>query len=396
MKKATREQTKIHNRQLVLRLIYGEGEISRAAIARATGLTRTTVSSAVAELIEEGLVAEIGVGPSVGGKPPTLVSIVPDFRLLIGIDLANSEFRGAVTDLRGDIHHRISLPINDQDGDTALQLAYTLIDALLAAASKPVMGIGIGTPGLMDAHRRVVRSAVNLDWQDLPLGDLLEEKYDLPIYIANDSQAAALAEFVFGSSTNKPDNLVVIKVGRGIGAGIVLNGQIYYGDSFGAGEIGHVAVVDGGERCRCGNYGCLETVASSQAIIRTAWLRAEQHSGSYYHQRISNANELTTDIVVNAYNAGDEETTKAVTQAGTYLGIAIANIVGILNIQNIVIAGSAARFGDDLVSSACEQMRKSTLTSLGDQTTVTVSEFGDDIVILGAAALLLSNELGLT
>lgn len=177
-----------------------------------------------------------------------------DSRHAIGIDLASGEFRGAVVNLRGEIRHRAALPLHGRDGDAALALVYELIDRLIAASSSSLLGIGIGTPGLMDPMKGIVRQAVNLDWQDLPLRSLLRKRYGLPLYVANDSQVAALAEFTFGGR-NATDNLVVIKVEHGIGAGIVLNGRLFHGDAFGAGEIGHVVVTDNNLQCRCGNRG---------------------------------------------------------------------------------------------------------------------------------------------
>jgi len=394
MKKATRQQTKAHNSRLILKTIYDESKVSRADIARLTGLTRTTVSDAVAELIKDGLVAEVGLGPSAGGKPPTLLSVVDNSRYLIGIDLADSEFRGAVINLQGEIKHRCSLPIHDRDGDAALTLVYELIDELVTVADSPILGIGIGTPGLMDAQRRVVRNAVNLDWHDLPLGDLLEERYELPVYIANDSQVAALAECTFGDSKNV-SNLIVIKIGRGTGAGIVLNRQLYYGDGFGAGEIGHVAVVKDGELCRCGHYGCLETVTSSRAIVRRAQSIAKNDPHSTLHQFVTTPEEINTNMVLQAFEAGDEALQLVIAEAGHYLGIAVANLVGALNVQRIVIAGSLARFGQALLEPIAQEMRQHSLAALANETRIEISSLGPDIVILGAAALLLSHELGL-
>ena len=394
MKKATRQQTKTHNSRLILKTIYDEGEVSRADIARLTGLTRTTVSDAVAELINDGLVAEVGLGPSAGGKPPTLLSVLDDSRHLIGIDLADSEFRGAVVNLRGEIKHRLNLPIHDRDGDAALALVYELIDELVAAADSPILGIGIGTPGLMDARRGMVRNAVNLDWHNLPLGDLLEGRYGLPVYIANDSQVAALAECTFGDSKDV-SNLIVIKIGRGTGAGIVLNRQLYYGDGFGAGEIGHVAVVEDGELCRCGHYGCLETITSSRAIVRRAQGIAKNDPHSTLYQFVATPEEINTDIALQALEAGDEALQRIIAEVGHYLGIAVASLVGALNVERIVIAGSVARFGQTLLEPIRLEIGRRSLAALADETRIEVTSLGPDIVILGAAALLLTHELGL-
>lgn len=394
MKKANSRQTKIHNRLLILKTIYSKVKISRADIARITGLNRATVSDAVTELMKDGFVVEVGLGSSVAGKPPILLSMVDDARYLIGIDLAETEFRGAVIDLRGKIIHRLNLAINGRDGNEALASAYGLLDKLIPLAEGPIVGIGIGTPGLINAQKRVVQNAVNLDWHDLPLGDLLDERYKMPVHIANDSQAAALAEFTFGDSKDV-SNLVVINIGRGTGAGIVLNRQLYYGDGFGAGEFGHVVYVENGERCRCGHYGCLETVASSQAIVSRARAIARNDPASTLNRLAASPEEIDIDIVSQAFAAGDDTVRTLITEVGHYLGFAAANLVGILNINRIVIAGRVARFGQTLLEPIKQEIKRRSLPGLADETVVEISALGPDIVILGAAALLLNRELGL-
>jgi len=392
MPKATRQQTKEHNTRLVLKTIYNREGISRAEIARLTRLTKTTVSSIVSELIKEGLVEEAGFGATDGGKPPILLNVVDDARYLIGIDLANSEFRGAIVNLRGDILHRFNLPVSDLDGGAALELVYTLIEKLFAAADNPIRGIGIGTPGLIDPQNGVIRRAVNLDWRDLPLRRLLEKRYNIPCYIANDCQVAALGEYTFASNSST-SNLVVVKVGRGIGSGIVLNGQLYYGDGYSAGEIGHLVMIEDGETCACGNRGCLETVASTQAIVKRARKIAQNNPKSLLHQFVSTPQDINTEIVLQAFTAGDNEMHAIVEEAGYYLGIAVANFVGVLNVQHILIAGSLARFGEPLLEPIQQLMRKNSMSIMADKTRVGFSSLGQDIVIKGAASLLLANEL---
>ncbi len=386
--KVTRKQTKIHNKRLVLKTIYNQTSISRASVARTTHLTRPTVSSTVAELMNEGLVTEVGYGPSEGGKPPILLSVVDDSRHLIGIDLANSEFRGAVIDLRGNIIHRQSLPVNDTNGEAALALVYQLVNRLIEAASSPVLGIGIGAPGLMNPERGIVRKSVNLEWQDVPLRDFLEERYNIPVYIANDSQVAALAEYTFGDG-GENNSLIVVKVGRGVGAGIVINSRLHYGDGYGAGEIGHVGVADNGKQCLCGHFGCLETVVSSRALINRAKAIAESNPGSSLNQI-----PITTDALLQIFEHS-EELRLVITEMGRNLGRVVANLVGILNIKQVLIGGSLARFGNTLVDPLRQEMGRRVQIAQADETVVGIATLGNDIVILGAAALLLAYELGL-
>ena len=189
--KATHIQTKAHNKRLILKTIYDQGRISRAEIARMTRLTRTTVSNLVAEFIDEGLVEEIGLEPSRGGKPATLLGVVDDSRHLIGIDLANSEFRGAVVNLRGEVKHRLSLPVNDTNGEAALTLAYQLIDELIQMADSPLLGIGIGTPGLINAAHSYHEIGKEVEEQrdlhnhqnNMPVGQILERQHHYEYHV---------------------------------------------------------------------------------------------------------------------------------------------------------------------------------------------------------------------
>jgi len=393
-RKATRQQTRRHNSRLVLKTIYDQGEISRADVARATRLTRPTVSDVVTELMEKGLVEEVGHGPSAGGKPPILLSVTDDSRHVIGIDLAAGEFRGGVVNLRGDVKHQVNVPLRGRDGDAALTLVYELVDELIAATDSHLLGIGIGTPGLMDAMNGVVRWAVNLNWQNLPLRSLLQERYGLPVYVANDSQVAALAEYTFGENRGGR-NLIVIKIGHGIGAGIVLNGRLFYGDTFAAGEIGHVTVVENGQQCRCGNFGCLETVASVGAIIQRAQAIAQNDPHSLLHQFAASPEEITVDVVCQAFEAGDEAVRQVILEAGRYLGIAVANLIGVLSTRRILIAGNISCFGEAWLETIRQEMVQRALAVVARKTEVGISSIGPNIVFLGASALVLTYELGL-
>jgi N-acetylglucosamine repressor len=379
---------------LVLRTIYEQQEISRAEIARETRLTRTTVSGVAADLMAQGLVKEVGFGPSAGGKPPILLSVNPDARHLIGLDLASAEFRGAVVNLRGQVRQQITVPLDDRDGEAALALVYDIIERLRAASGSSLLGIGIGSPGLMDASNGIVRRSVNLDWHDLPLRRLLEERFDLPVYVANDSQVAALGEYTFGNGSGV-ENLVVIKVGHGVGAGIVLNGRLFHGETFGAGEIGHVTVVESGERCRCGNFGCLETVASVRALVSQAQAIARRDPNSLLHQSVAHPGEITIETIFGALEAGDEQVHHMVRRLGQVLGIAAANIVGLLSARRIVIAGPVACLGQTLLDVIRQEMTRRSLAIVANEAEIVLSSIGSEIVILGASALVLNRELGL-
>ncbi len=233
--KATHRQTRRSNERLVLRTIYEDGPLSRADVARATGLTRTTVSDVVESLIADGLVAEAGTGPSTGGKAPILLRVPADARQVIGVDVDQDHLSGVLVDLRGGVCLREARDLVGRDGASALHELESLVLSLRDAADRPLVGVGVGAPGLIDSATGTVRQAVGLDWRDEPVGERLALATGLPTVIVNNSQAAAMGEWAFGRHDNG-EAMVVIKVGEGIGAGIVLGGRIYAGDGIGSGR----------------------------------------------------------------------------------------------------------------------------------------------------------------
>jgi len=394
LEKATRQHTKDHNSQLVLRTIYDSNAISRAELARLTRLTRTTISDVVAQLIERGLVEEIGHGRSSGGRLPILLRVIDDSRHLIGINLLDGELLGATINLRGMIQQRAGRALQRRDAENVLALTYELIDELVERATRPLLGIGISTPGLMDTSAEVVRRAVNFGWQDLHLKALLQARYQLPVYMGNLAHMAALAEYTTCAG-QKRKNLVVIHISQGIGAGIILDGELFHGDAYGAGEIGHAVVVEGGQLCNCGNYGCLETVADSRAIVRRVQELARAAQTWQLDQSAPDLVRIDFERTVQAFQAGDHIVTQVVDEVGRYLGIAAAQLVSILNIERIVITGPVARFGQPLRAVIERELLKRALPTLAQTTEIVVVEEQPDTILLGISALLLNHELGL-
>jgi N-acetylglucosamine repressor len=379
--KATHQQTRVHNEHLVVRTVYDLGPISRADVARQTGLTRTTVSDVVTGLLDDGVVREIGRGPSSGGKAPILLEVDEDARLVVGLDLGEEQFAGSLVNLRGEIRRTVELPVAGRDGDDAVQLVYVLLDELLDGVAAPLLGIGIGTPGLVDSRTGTIRRAVNLDWRDLPLGAMVGERYDVPVNVANDSQAAALAEYTFAGGGRVP-NLIAIRVGRGVGAGLVLRGALFQGDGFGAGEIGHIVVDDDGALCRCGRSGCLETVAGMRAIEA----RAAATTGG----------PTDLEAVRAAADAGEAWAVEIVEDAGKALGRSIAALTGALDIERVVLLGPVTGLGDRWLAAVRREAGGGALALLADTLDIQVGRPTTNVVIRGASSLLVARELGLS
>lgn len=414
--KATHQQTRAINAALVLRALYEHSPISRAEVARMTELTRTTVGDVVGELIADGLAREVGRGPSTGGKAPILVELVEDARFVVGLDLGEFVFRGALVDLRGRVRETAERKVEGLDGDAALAVVHDLIDELVGrlpggqrGRADRLLGIGVGTPGIVDAATGTIRWAVNLDWQDLPLGEILRDRYEVPVQVANDSRAAALAIQLFDRSVSEDErarpNLVAITVGRGIGAGVVLAGELFHGDGFGAGEIGHTTVEVDGAECRCGRFGCLETVASSRAILRRATELALERPESELGRRLAERGELRLDdlAAILASGASDatgardaEDARRIVVSAGRYLGQVIAGIIGVLDVERIALHGSVATLGAPWLEAVRDEASRRSLRLLANDVRIDLAPQLGDLVVMGASALLLTAELGLT
>lgn len=365
----------------MLRTIYERGPVSRADVARATGLTRTTVSELVEQLLADGLVVEAGMGPSTGGKAPILLRVPADARQLVGVDVDRDRLSGLVVNLHGEVRCRESRALRGRDGMAAVDELESLVLALIGAAQQPLVGVGIATPGLIDQPAGTVRWAVGLDWHDVPVGERFAQLTRLPTIVVNDSQASAMAEWVFGHH-DTTSAMVVVKVGEGIGAGIVIGGRVYAGDDSGAGEIGHTRVADDGEPCRCGGTGCLETVASLRAVVAEA-------------RRSGFPEPVTHEALVAGFRRGHPIAHEVVLRAARPLGRVLAAMIGTLGARDIVLIGPMTSFGQAWLDAVRVEAHRSALPLLVERSHIHFGRTGDDAVALGAAAMLMTSELGL-
>ena len=288
---------------------------------------------------------------------------------------------------------RVEVPLDGRDGEMALARLDGLIEELVRPTDAPILGIGIGTPGLIDTTTGTVRWAVNLDWRDLPLGARLRERWNLPVHVANDSHAAALGEYTFGGHAPR-ESMVVVKVGRGIGAGIVIDGQLYAGEGSGAGEIGHSAIADNYRPCRCGSVGCLETLSSTRAVVQRARELAP-HAPDSVLNKSARSEPIDFDELVRAFADGDDLAREVLLDSARHLGRSIGGLIGTLSIRHVVLVGEMTRFGEPWLTAVRREAHRSALAILADATTIEIGRPGDDLVVLGAAALLMTRELGL-
>lgn len=365
------EHARGHNRSLVLQTLYKQGAQSRADISRETGLTRVTISDLVSDLISDGFIIELGPREAARpGKPATMIDIDRAAFQIIGVDLSDQTMRGAVLDLDGTILHRESIDRGARTGDEALAGVVELIESLLAHSSAPLLGMGVGSPGIVN-NEGTVLTAPNLGWTALPLQSLLAERFGIPVLVANDADTAVLAEHSFGGASA---DVMLVKVGAGVGAGLIFGGRPFYGSHFAAGEIGHVVIgTDGGPACACGKNGCLE-----------AWLGVAR---------------LTAQIEAITGDAAEKAAARELIlrEAGRRLGIILAPVVGALNLTEIVLSGPTNLLDGPLATATIETLRKRTMAEFtGDLTLRMTSQAQDDIVLRGAAVMVLSGQLGVS
>ncbi len=375
--KSTKHDSRRNNLRTTLQLVSGEGATSRAEIARKTGLSRAAVSSLVSELIDQDLLRELGQGESAGGKPPTLLALNERARDIVAIDLGNQPFQAALVDLSGRIHARTkaSDPTDEPTGTHAVEIAMDLIGELIETATAPLLGIGVGAPGVVATDGRVLEAS-NLEWHGFDLGAELRSRFDLPVSIANDASMAALAEFRRHPTDR---NLILIKLGRGVGSGLVLNGALYRGQHSAAGEIGHVRLGDDGMPCPCGRSGCLETIASVPSMLRN--LGADPATDPW-------------DALALAGTYGDDCVRETLTGAGRAIGFALASVVAALDVGHVILAPEIRNAGDILVEAVRDELSARILPSTVEMVEVEATQLGSDLVLTGAASAVQVDRLG--
>ncbi len=372
------------NRLRVIRALRDEGQISRADIARRTGLSRSTVSSLVADLQADGLVVErpepgLAHGTQ-GGRPPILLSFDASAGAAVGIDFGHSHLRVAVSDLASTILAERSHPLDtDHDALQGLDMAAELVEDALAEAGverSTVIGAGMGLPGPIGQREGVVGSSAILPgWIGMPAEAEMRRRLDLPVMVDNDANLGALAEAAFGAGRDAGD-LVYLKVSSGIGAGLILNGRLYRGSGGFAGELGHVLVHPGGIVCRCGNRGCLETVAATGALVDLV--------------RRSHGPDFTVDDLLEAARAGDPGCRRVVEDAGRALGQVVATVLNVLNPELLVVGGQLAAAGDLLLDAMRQSIDRAALPETARRAQVIAGVLRDRAHVLGALALVVS------
>jgi predicted NBD/HSP70 family sugar kinase len=369
------------NRERVVQALQVLGVASRAEIARHTGLSRSTVSSIVADLQEQGLVVdrEDHDRESAGsGRPPALIALDPSAGLAVGIDFGKRHLAVALADLSHEVVAEEWREMRDdyqaEEGmSTATELVERVLDAGHAERDR-VLGVGMGVPGPVHETGMVGSSAILPGWAGTSPKERMSELLGLPVSVGNDANLGALAEFTWGAGRGA-ESVVYLKLATGIGAGIVLGGRLFEGAGGTAGEIGHTTIDETGDICRCGNRGCLETYAGAAAI---ASLLSR-----------SRGEELDPEAVLTNAIDGDAGCRRALADAGRHIGVAVANLCNLVNPERIVVGGSMGHAGDLMLDPLRESVRLRAIPSAAQDVEIVPGELGERAELLGAVALVL-------
>lgn len=314
----------------------------------------------------------------------------------LGIDLGGTKILTAVADEEGNILAKIKLPTEAHKGkDKVIDNIIVSINKVLNKVNlnyEDIVRMGVGIPGPLNIEEGLVYQAPNLGWENVPISEILEEKTSIPVNLENDANAAALGEKWFGAGQGI-DNLLYITISTGIGGGIIIDRKIYHGANDGAGEIGHMVIEPNGPLCGCGNYGCLEALASGTAISRMGKEAVEKHQNTIILE-LSNGNLDSIDggIIAKAAKMGDEVAKEIWVKAGYYLGIGLANLLNIFNPEMIILGGGVMKAGDLIMEPMQKSLKKYSFENAFNSVQIRQAVLGDEVGVKGAIAVAIGRK----
>lgn len=381
------------NTGVVLDILRRRAPLSRAELATNTGLNRSTVSSIINRLLDEGLVQETIFQSDRVGRPGMLLELNPAGGFAVGIEIGVDFISLIVTDFVANVLWRNRVASDPAEGQiTILERAFSLTQqALDEGRSRRLrpLGVGLGVPGLVDSRQGVLMMAPNLGWKNTPLRLLWTQRFNLPVFVENDANASALGEYYFGAARGV-NNLIYLSAGVGLGAGIVLGGKLFRGSHGYAAEVGHLVIDPQGELCGCGKRGCLETLVGPHAILSRVRETLRQGAASTLPKPVG---DLTFEGVARAALLGDAVALEALQEAARSLGAGIAFLVNIFNPQMVVLGGVLNQAGEILLPVIEQVVADRALSIDLEDLKIITSAHGTEACVMGAATLVLDDIL---
>ena len=372
------------NASLLIELVRRFGPISRAGLSRQSQISAPTVSAIVGQLLARGTFSEVALAPSSGGRPAVLLQLNPRSGYAVGIKLRDDGLTTVVCDLDTGVVATDETPAaltgNPKAALEAVEQATRRVLRSAGIARSKVLGVGIGLPGVIDSLRGSCQFSHLLQWHEVELAAPLQRRLRLPVWVDNDVNTLAIAEKWAGDGISAR-NFITLSVGRGLGLGLVIDRSVYRGAVGGAGEFGHVIVDPDGPECECGRSGCLEALVGERALLRRVGALLSR--------------EITRAELISLAEAGDESTLQVLTDASRLLGLAVANVVTLLNPELVIICGEGTQLGAPFLDSVVAAVRDLPFAGLGKQIEVKVQQWGDDAWAVGAATLVLRESFAL-
>ncbi|MFI6269718.1 ROK family transcriptional regulator [Micromonospora zamorensis] len=382
--RATNRSVRLRNRSALLTKLFLDGPLTRQDLVRSTGLSQPAVSNVVADMIDEGLVAEAGAAESDGGRPSMLLRIAPRFAFLVGVDVGETRVRVELFDFAMTLLASIEYPLDPARTEPDLVAGHVVagIDAVTGQAQVApgdVLGVGIGVSGVVEQGAEAVVHAQALGWDRVPLERLIGVGTDLPLHIDNGAKTLGQAEMWFGAGRGAR-HAVFALVGSGVGASVVTNGATYRGASSSAGEWGHTTLVYGGRACRCGARGCLEAYVGAEAII-------DRYREARRGRPVPGEDEESQIAALVAAAETSATARRVLDDTAGYLGAGVANLINLFNPERVVLGGWAAMALGDLLPAVREAAGRQALRQPYEQASIELCRLGVDAVALGAATL---------
>ncbi|WP_083913325.1 ROK family protein [Nocardia concava] len=390
MYQLTARDIRRRNRFCVLQAVYAAaGHTSRQEIAAATGLSFATVGNMIAELLEVGVLAELGYEAAGIGRPRAQLAINPERGRLIGVDIAETSIHVDVFDLTMTVLRSSEIPVDPAatTPDDIVELIVRGIDEVIAGDAEKVLGIGLSVPGLVEPETGKSVFSPYWHWHDVPLKTLLEQRLPHPLYLDNPLKASTAAQLWFGAGRDV-DDLIVVTLRAGVGIGVVIDGMLYRGVTNSAGEWGHTNLVLDGRPCSCGRNGCVEAYVSAPGI--TATLREFDPTSTL----LADDDATTIAAIAAAAAHGDQVATAVIEKTGHYLGVAIANLVNLFNPRRMVFGDHVARqLGAPLLDSTRRSASHHAMSAPFSAVTLELDTLPHNPSSLGAATFALEGFL---
>jgi glucokinase-like ROK family protein len=379
----------------VMRVLRKNGQTSRAEITNVTGWSRAKASHEVNTLIERGYLVDVGEGISKGGRKPRLLRFNSRLGYVVGIDIGATSLEIALADVNGTILERVAEPadVRQPPEEVFGRCSVLILQLAVSRGIHPgqILGIGVGVPGPVDFARGVlVAPPLMPDWENYPIRDFFKETFSSAfVVVDNDVNIMALGEQRSGDAANL-DHFLVIKIGTGIGCGIMASRKIHRGGNGCAGDIGHICVDKQGPICRCGNRGCLEAMAAGPAIAEKAMQAAREGKSEFLRKMMEeNGGVLTPEDVNTACREGDEAALDIIRASGQMIGDVLAGLVNFFNPSHIFIGGGIANFGNHLLIAIKRAVLRRSLPLATTNLAINFSRIGSDAGIIGAIMLAL-------